>query len=128
MSLSQIFARGPLTHNVYGLSHPVLDAMGFPRAACRWRPALHSGKPRAVPGEFVDTLQPPAFCYDASKCLQARHPLHTLAQAFEIKHPPERRAGRLSFRVVAEASTLTCLHTALGERVSLNLASISGTY
>lgn len=59
-----------------------------------------------MPGEFGHSFQPPASRYDPAKCFQARDPLHRLAQAFEIKHPPETSIGRFSFRDVAEAGTL----------------------
>lgn len=57
----------------------------LPERAWRPSPAPLLEKPKAVPDECVGTFQPPALCYDASKWLQARNPLHTLAQAFKIR-------------------------------------------
>ena len=59
-----------------------------------------------MPGKFVNTSQPPALCYDASKCLQARDSLPMRGQAFETENPPEIRIGKLSFRDAANASIL----------------------
>ena len=102
----------------------------LPERAWRPSPTPLLGKPKAVPGECVDTFQPPALCYDASKWLQARYPLHTLAQAFKIKKKKKKKSScNKSWQALLEGTwQMPCLHTVLGDVVSLNIASLASPF
>lgn len=62
MPLSQTFTWGLLTHQCRWPLSSCAGCQGLAETAWQLGPALHSGKPKAVPGEFRHTLRPPALC------------------------------------------------------------------
>lgn len=122
------FCLGPTSSSVFMAPSCCAGCHRLSRAAERLRSTLNSGKPKAVPGKFVDTFQPPALCYDASKCLQARDPLRTLSRGLERKNPPEIKVGRSSLGMWQMETFWPCLHTALDCPMPLNFAFISSNF